>query len=616
MGSDRSVDRLKFQAVKGTRDILPPETNVWNHVEQVARDVFSTYRFREIRLPIFEETQLFARSIGEETDVVSKEMYSFEDYDVGELADLRAAVVAWKHSPEIPYDYVEFQARVASYILGARDGFSKGEIPRSPENKIALDNIDHVRSVLATMLHQPEADKAAKVAEIKERVRQVRFGDSLTLRPEATASVCRAYIEHGMKTWPQPVKLYYIGPMFRRERPQKGRYRQFYQIGAEVLSQSDAPEIDAEVIQMVMNFFGRVGLSESKLYINSIGDRECRKNYIEKLQVALRLVKDKLGTDSQRRIETNPLRILDSKVAEEQDIIGNLPRINENLCPQCREHFADLQYELQLRGIDFEPNWRLVRGLDYYTRTTFEITAPGLGSQDAICGGGRYDGLVETLGGPPTKGIGFAIGLDRLILSIGTSSLGISLEAPNIVVIPTSEETWNNAVELTSSLREKGLSVLLPRKGASVNGALQTAKKLNVRVAIFVGDPGLRQDRYTVRLLRSHDAESRGQEIGIGSQDVLLFGKLVKLRQDIEKALNRLKLPHLGDEPNLNILIDRLTAQGLLRPLTANEIKNVLPVINDAIHGKKPLSDGSIDWAVAFGNLLLSELETILPGVE
>ncbi len=229
----------------------------------------------------------------------------------------------------------------------------------------------------------------------------------------------RAYIEHGMQTRPGNVKLYYVGPMFRRERPQKGRYRQFYQIGAELLGPSDHPALDAEVIEMLLAFFARVNLKGATLYINSIGDKNCRPAYVERLRGELQKVREKLGADSQRRIETNPLRVLDSKLPEEQPIIETLPRIADHLCDACREHYAELKRQLALRNIAYEENWRLVRGLDYYMRTTFEITAPGLGSQNAVCGGGRYDGLVELLGGPATtKGIGFAIGTDRLMLSL------------------------------------------------------------------------------------------------------------------------------------------------------------------------------------------------------
>ena len=237
-----------------------------------------------------------------------------------------------------------------------------------------------------------------------------------------------------MHALPGNVKLYYMGPMFRRERPQKGRYRQFYQIGAEVLGQSDAPAIDAEVIEMLMTFFSRVGLIRTTLYINSIGDKNCRPQYVELLRAELRKVKDQLGADSQRRIEMNPLRVLDSKIPQEQEIIAKLPKISEHLCDACREHFTKLKEELKLRGVSYQENWRLVRGLDYYTRTTFEVIAEGLGSQNAVCGGGRYDGLVELLGGPPTKGIGFAIGTDRAILSIQ--------ESGNLPKLPGSTSSW------------------------------------------------------------------------------------------------------------------------------------------------------------------------------
>src|SRR5260370_1128170 len=234
--------------------------------------------------------------------------------------------------------------------------------------------------------------------------------EELVLRPEATASVCRAYIEHGMHTLPGNVKLYYMGPMFRRERPQKGRYRQFYQIGAEVLSHTgdlkEDARVDAEVIEMLTTCLGKAGLEGTALYINSIGCKECRPKYVELLHAALTKVKDKLGADSQRRIETNPLRVLDSKLESEQAIIEKLPRIAEHLCPDCLEEYTEVKKQLAMRGISYTQNFRLVRGLDYYMRTTFEITAPGLGSQNAVCGGGRYDGLVELLGGPPTKGIG------------------------------------------------------------------------------------------------------------------------------------------------------------------------------------------------------------------
>src|SRR6266853_6580825 len=398
---------MKFQAIKGVRDILPPESALWNRVEQAAREVFGTFSFAEIRLPIFEETELFARSVGEETDIVSKEMYTFEDYETTELSELRVRVVTYDPPANIN-DPSEFLDLANRFQTAGNAAFQKGSIPKTPENERALENLKHLCDSLPAYRFMGEREILPRIQEVKEGVRKLRFGDVISLRPEATASVVRAYIEHGMQTLPGNVKLYYMGPMFRRERPQKGRYRQFYQIGAEVLGSSDAPGIDAEVIEMLLAFFDRLELQGAVLHINSIGDKNCRPAYVERLRADLDVVREKLGADSQRRIESNPLRVLDSKLENEQAIIEKLPRIADHLCEPCREHYAELKKQLALRGITYQENWRLVRGLDYYMRTTFEITAPGLGSQNAVCGGGRYDGLVELLGGPPTKGIGFA----------------------------------------------------------------------------------------------------------------------------------------------------------------------------------------------------------------
>src|SRR5580693_8336783 len=303
-----------IKAVKGTRDILPPSSAVWNQVESIARDVFRVYNYQEIRTPILEETALFARGVGQETDIVSKEMYTFEDRD----------------------------------------------------------------------------------------------GSSLTLRPEATASVMRAYIEHRLDQKPGLQKLYYIGPMFRRERPQKGRYRQFYQIGAEAIG-SESPLVDAEVIEMVIDLLRRAGLEGFQLLINSVGDQNCRPQ-----DVASRLC-----DDCQRRAETNPLRVLDCKVPEDQAIIDALPSIQDHLCQPCADHFAAVRGHLDDRGILYEVRPRMVRGLDYYMRTTFEIVHGSLGAQNSVLGGGRYDGLAEALGSRVhSPGIGFSIGEDRLVMTV------------------------------------------------------------------------------------------------------------------------------------------------------------------------------------------------------
>jgi len=403
------ASKSKFQAIRGTRDLLPPETALWNRVEEAARIVFGTFGFSEIRPPILEATELFARAVGGDTDIVSKEMYTFEDRDES----------------------------------------------------------------------------------------------STSLRPEATASVCRAYIEHGMQQLPLPVKLYYIGPMFRRERPQKGRYRQFYQIGAEVMGGSDAPGIDAEVIEMVMAFFDRLRLPGVQFEINSIGHSAdyCRRGYVAQLKSALEKVKDRLGADSQRRIETNPLRVLDSKLEHERPIIENLPRIADHLCDDCKAHYAAVKHQLEMRGVLYRENWRLVRGLDYYMRTTFEITAAGLGSQNAVCGGGRYDGLVELLGGPPTNGIGFAIGEDRLILSLQEAGKVPAAAGRDVYIAWMGEHAHATAIRAAKSLRAAGVGVELPPVEQKLGKALERASKLNSRYALILGDNEVAEGSWTLKTL-------------------------------------------------------------------------------------------------------------------
>jgi histidyl-tRNA synthetase len=534
------AEKKKFQAIKGTRDLLPPETELWNRVEQTAREVFGTFGFGEIRPPIFEPTELFARSIGMDTDVVGKEMYSFEDRDE----------------------------------------------------------------------------------------------TSVSLRPEATASVCRAYIEHGMHAWPQPVKLYYTGPMFRRERPQKGRYRQFYQIGAEVLemvppNQDPGKNIgkdaamDAEVIEMVMAFFARLGLEGVKLEINSIGDRECRPKYVELLRAELMKVKDKLGPDSQRRIETNPLRVLDSKLESEQAIVAGLPRIADHLCANCAGQYAEVKRQLGMRGVTYAENWRLVRGLDYYMRTTFEITARGLGSQNAVCGGGRYDGLVELLGGLPTKGIGFAIGEDRLILSLQHQQPSREVgPRADVMVTSSGEQTWQEAVRVASSLRQQGLVVYMPNPGTRLNKALESANRQKIRIAIIVGESEMAAGKYVVRILRPFEEEGpRDQQIP--TNRLLLYGRLAKLRNDLERKMRGL----LGENPQsfkgegLGKILQRLEADKVLpnfflRETLKEELRDLVQVLNRALHGSY-LTEGSEEWALVVGNLVLAELDrTKTPGSE
>jgi histidyl-tRNA synthetase len=503
----------KFQAIRGTRDLLPPETALWNRVEQTAHEVFTTFGFGDIRLPIFEPTELFARAVGGETDIVSKEMYTFEDFESSELLEHRNAILTWRdrpvgQGPPGPQgigalaQFQPFAGLLQEFNLLSHEAFEKGKIPRTPENESFLKIfVGEVQSFYVSIQSQTIEESRKAVNGLKERVRELRFGDSLALRPEATASVCRAYIEHGMHALTQPVKLYYMGPMFRRERPQKGRYRQFYQIGAEVLGGSDAPAIDAEVIEMVMTFFDRLGLQGVQLDINSIGDRNCRPKYVELLRAELLKVKDKLGPDSQRRIEANPLRVLDSKLESEQGIIATLPRIADHLCEECAAHYAAVKHQLEMRGVIYRENWRLVRGLDYYMRTTFEITAQGLGSQNAVCGGGRYDGLVELLGGPPTKGIGFAIGEDRLILSLQESGKGAVATGRDLYIAWMGERAHATAIRAAKDLRKAGFSVELPPVEQKFGKALGQADKLGAKYALILGDNEVSEGLWTLKTL-------------------------------------------------------------------------------------------------------------------
>jgi histidyl-tRNA synthetase len=503
-------EKKQFRAIKGTRDILPPDSSLWNWFEQTAREVFESYNFRDIRLPLFEQAELFFRSIGEETDVVNKEMYYFQDKAIPELEVLRDQVRHMMILPGVPQALELYLETARKFRTSLEAGFGAGEVPRHDLNLVVTGNLDNEIKALEGLHAAESSPENTEMillvsSSLKRHAGALHLGEPLGLRPEATASVCRAYIEHGMHTLPGNAKLYYIGPMFRRERPQKGRYRQFYQIGAEVLGQSDAPAIDAEVLEMLLVFFHRVGLTRTTLYVNSIGDKECRPKYVELLREELRKVKDQLGTDSQRRIETNPLRVLDSKLPQEQAIIEKLPRISDHQCDACREHFAKLKEELKLRNIPYEENWRLVRGLDYYTRTTFEVTAEGLGSQNAVCGGGRYDGLVELLGGPPTKGIGFAIGSDRAILSIQEGGEAHALPGLSVYIAWMSVASYPAAVSIARKLREAGLSVEMPPEEMKFKKSLGLADKLGARYALILGEDEVASNKFTLKRLA--DAE-------------------------------------------------------------------------------------------------------------
>jgi histidyl-tRNA synthetase len=393
-----------IRAVKGTRDLLPPDTAVWNRVETVAREVFRAYNYQEIRTPILEEEQLFARGVGADTDIVSKEMYAFEDRD----------------------------------------------------------------------------------------------GSRLVLRPENTASVIRAYIEHRLDQRPGVQKLYYIGPMFRRERPQKGRYRQFFQIGAEAIG-SESPFIDAEVIEMVTEMLTRCGLTGFHLLINSVGCRNCRPQYVEKLRAALEPLATRLCTDCQRRSETNPLRVLDCKVPEDQPIIDGLPTILDSLCEVCHPHFEQVKGYLTEREIPFEVRPRLVRGLDYYMRTTFEVTHGDLGAQNSVLGGGRYDGLAESLGSPVhSPGIGFSIGEDRLVMTVPQNSLSTL----DVFIAPMGDAALRHAGVIARDLRRAGVSAEVAA-GMKLKRAMEIANKAGARYALILGDDEIAAGVYTLKNMLS-----------------------------------------------------------------------------------------------------------------
>jgi len=416
-----------IRSVKGTRDLLPPVTSLWQRVEAEAHRVFAAYHYGEIRTPILEETALFARSVGEDTDIVMKEMYTFHDRDE----------------------------------------------------------------------------------------------ESLTLRPEATASVVRAYIEHSVYNQGGIHKFYYLGPMFRRERPQKGRYRQFYQIGAEVLG-SQSPLVDAEVLEMLALFLERIGIREYQLLLNSVGCPKCRGEYLSVLREALENVKGAMCADCQRRADSNPLRALDCKVEADQPIIEELPKIIEHLDPECRQHFERVTSELQARGLAYQVTPRLVRGLDYYTRTTFEITSGALGAQNAVVGGGRYDGLSEMLGGPPTPGIGFSIGQDRLILAVQAAAV-LKSEAPLAAyVVWIGEATLPPAARLVRELRAQGLSVEIDYDPMKIKKAMGVANKLQARFAIIIGQGELASGRYQLKDMGS----GQQQEMEPGNIAAYLKAKL------------------------------------------------------------------------------------------
>jgi len=402
-----------IKAPRGTRDLLPPDTALWNFVEATVRDVFRLYNFHEIRTPIFEETQLFARGVGEETDIVSKEMYTWED---------------------------------------------RG---------------------------RAESDK----------------GQSLTLRPENTAGVVRAYIEHKLGDRGLN-KLFYIGPQFRRERPQKGRYRQFYQIGAEVIgpsaSGSESPARDAELLEMLATLLDRLGITGWTLELNSVGCSDCRPVFNEALRKALEPVVDTMCSDCQRRAVNNPLRVFDCKVPADQPIIEKLPRMSQFLDEKCRANFAAVREILDAIEIPYTLNDRLVRGLDYYMRTAFEFTHGALGAQNAILGGGRYDGLSEALGGPHAPGIGFAIGEDRLVMSLPQTAAS-ALRKPDAYIAPLGAGMNGPAARLARELRRQEIVTELGDETFRLKKSFEIASKAASLYVLIVGENEVKSNTFALK---------------------------------------------------------------------------------------------------------------------
>jgi histidyl-tRNA synthetase len=400
---------VKIQAIRGTRDILPDEIPVWRVLEESARDLMGRYGYREIRTPVFEETELFARGIGSETDIVSKEMYTFEDRD----------------------------------------------------------------------------------------------GSSLTLRPEATAGIVRAVIEHNLMNTDPALKVYALGPMFRRERPQKGRYRQFHQLDVEAFGFT-SPTIDAEMIEVSIGYLEACGVSQHELVLNSVGDRSCRPAYVETLRGALKEHAPKMCGDCQRRAETNPLRVLDCKVPGDQEIIEALPKITDHLCTECRDHFAEVRRQLEVLEIPYRLSPRLVRGLDYYVRTTFEVLSGELGAQNSVLGGGRYDGLVKELGGADVPGIGFAVGLERLALLVpATGSEGRC----DVFLAPLTDAALDPALVLQRDLRRGGIRALLDPEGRSFKSRMKQANKLGARFVAIRGEDEAARGVWTVRDMTRSEQE-------------------------------------------------------------------------------------------------------------
>jgi len=403
-----------FQSPRGTLDILPEDQAYWRYVEHKAAEIAQIYGYKAIETPVFEDTRLFTRSVGEETDIVQKEMYSFED----------------------------------------------------------------------------------------------RGGNSLTLRPEGTVPVCRAYLEHGMQNLPQPVKLYYIISTFRYDRPQAGRYRQFHQFGYEAIGEVD-PSLDAEIIDMAWQFYRSLGIEQLHLLINSIGCKNCRPVYLARLKEYYTACQETQCPDCQKRLVRNPLRLLDCKNTACQKIATEAPRSYEQLCPDCSAHFEQLKKYLSLLGLPYEINHCLVRGLDYYARTVFEIQPEIEGAQSTIGGGGRYDGLIEELGGKPTPGIGFATGMERIIANLKRQNLPVPPVPDTLLYIAfLGEAARETAMKLTADLRRRGLSVVISTGNRSLKAQLRHANSLGVRYTAIIGEEEIKSGSVQLRDMQTSQQQN------------------------------------------------------------------------------------------------------------
>ena len=410
---------MKIQSIRGVKDILPDEIWKWQYIESVAHNIFPRYGFREIRLPIFEDTRLFSRSIGEATDIVEKEMYTFND----------------------------------------------------------------------------------------------RGGDSITLRPEGTASVVRAYVQHKMYNPPSVLKMFYIGPMFRYERPQAGRLRQFNQIGVEAMG-SPSPIVDVEVMTMLMEFFRELDLNNIKLEINSLGSQECRPRYRELLKTEIEKHLDYLCSNCTTRYQRNPLRVLDCKVEQCGKIAEGLPKLIDHLDAASANHFSEVHSLLDSAGTPYSVNPSLVRGLDYYNRTAFEVTSKHLGAQNAICGGGRYDTLVEELDGPSTPCFGFALGLERLVSLVPFNDMKNFQKYPDVFIVCLGEETKTTGFQIAHELRLKGFWVERDYEMGSMKSQMRKANKMQSRFSLILGENEIRSGKFVLKnMATGEQKECPAQEL-------------------------------------------------------------------------------------------------------